>query len=71
MMSRARRIAEAGTVATETGLTPRQLADQRAELLAAAKAALDNLEPFYSIDYFVIKKLRSAIRAVTGGGRCS
>lgn len=28
-------IAEAGTVANETGLTPRQLADQRAELLAA------------------------------------
>ena len=31
-------IAEAGTVATETGLTPRQLAEQRAELLEALKA---------------------------------
>jgi len=31
----ARLIAEAGTVATETGLTPRQLADQRKELLEA------------------------------------
>lgn len=30
----ARLIAEAGTVATETGLTPRQLAAQRVELLA-------------------------------------
>ena len=30
-------IAEAGTVATETGLTPRQLADQRADLLAACE----------------------------------
>lgn len=30
-------IAEAGTVAHETGLTPRQLAEQRAELLAALK----------------------------------
>ena len=30
-------IAEAGTVATETGLTPRQLADQRKELLKALK----------------------------------
>lgn len=31
----ARLIAEAGTVATETGLTPRQLAEQRKELLEA------------------------------------
>ena len=30
-------IAEAGTVANETGLTPRQLADQRGELLAALR----------------------------------
>lgn len=30
-------ICEAGTVATETGLTPRQLADQRAELLEALR----------------------------------
>lgn len=30
-------IAEAGTVATETGLTPRQLAEQRAELLEFVK----------------------------------
>lgn len=29
--------AEAGTVANETGLTPRQLAEQRAELLKACK----------------------------------
>ena len=33
-------IAEAGTVANETGLTPRQLANQRAELLAAIQALL-------------------------------
>ena len=31
---------EAGTVANETGLSPRQLADQRAELLAALKCML-------------------------------
>lgn len=30
-------IAEAGTVANETGLTPQQLADQRAELLEALR----------------------------------
>lgn len=30
-------IADAGTVAAETGLTPRQLADQRAELLKVVK----------------------------------
>lgn len=34
----ARLIAEAGTVAHETGLTQRQLAEQRAELLAALSA---------------------------------
>mgnify|MGYP001605568307 CR=1 FL=1 len=33
----ARLIAEAGTVAHDTGLAPRQLADQRAELLAMLK----------------------------------
>lgn len=33
-------IIEAGTVANETGLTPRQLADQRAELLEIAKYSL-------------------------------
>lgn len=33
----ARLIAEAGTVLHETGLTPRQLAEQRAELLEALK----------------------------------
>jgi hypothetical protein len=37
----ARLIAEAGTVATETGLTPRQLADQRKELLEALQLVLD------------------------------
>ncbi len=37
----ARLIAEAGTVAHETGLTPRQLAEQRAELLAVLKAAVE------------------------------
>ena len=31
-------IAEAFNVATETGLTPRQIADQRSELLAALKS---------------------------------
>ena len=33
-------IAEAGTVTTETGLTPRQLAEQRAELLEALRGIM-------------------------------
>lgn len=36
-----RLIAEAGTVANETGLTPRQLADQRAELLGLLQELID------------------------------
>lgn len=36
----ARLIAEAGTVHHETGLTPRQLVEQRAELVAAIEALL-------------------------------
>lgn len=39
-------IIEAGTVANETGLTPRQLADQRAELLEIAKIFLGHDERF-------------------------
>lgn len=37
-------IAEAGTVATETGLTPRQLAEQRQELLQALEECAGDLE---------------------------
>lgn len=36
--------AEAGTVANETGLTPRQLADRKADLLEALKAVTRCLE---------------------------
>lgn len=36
-IANAKLFAEAGTVANETGLTPRQLAEQRAELLIALK----------------------------------
>lgn len=39
-------IAEAGTVYHETGLTPRQLADQRAELLAALERTLSWLTSY-------------------------
>lgn len=38
----ARLIAEAGTVHHETGLTPRQLVEQRDALLAAIQAAVDS-----------------------------
>ncbi|BEV44811.1 hypothetical protein [Afipia carboxidovorans] len=40
----ARLIAEAGTVAHETGLTPRQLAEQRDELLEALQWALAEID---------------------------
>lgn len=40
----ARLIAEAGTVATETGLTPRQLAEQRAELLEVVQGLMRYVE---------------------------
>ena len=40
LAANARLIAEAGTIATETGLTPRQLAEQRAELLEALRDLL-------------------------------
>ena len=43
-IANARMIAEAGTVAHETGRTPRQLADELAELLAALKAAVERME---------------------------
>lgn len=39
-----RLIAEAGTVLHETGLTPRQLAEQRAELLEALRLAAGTVE---------------------------
>lgn len=40
----ARLIAEAGTVYHETGLTPRQLAEQRAELLEALDGCIEHME---------------------------
>lgn len=43
-LANARLIAEAGTVASETGLSPRQLAEQRQELLEAASKALDIIQ---------------------------
>jgi len=41
-------IAEAFNVATETGLTPRQLADQRTELLAELKGIIDRASDCFS-----------------------
>ncbi len=37
-------IAEAGTVANETGFTPRQLAEQKADLLAACEEAVGQIQ---------------------------
>ena len=61
----ARLIAEAGTVATETGLTPRQLADQRAELLAALECVMDRLVDRHEKDDAAIQA-RAAIAKARG-----
>ena len=62
-------IAEAGTVANETGLSPRQLADQRAELLAALDSALEcfDIKDGLSIrDEMAIKHAAAVIAKCTG-----
>ena len=60
-------IAEAGTVANETGLTPRQLADQRAELLAALQKiiAADDAQRLSQRE---IEAGRAAVAKATGEG---
>lgn len=64
-------IAEAGTVAHETGLTPRQLADQRDELLAALKRTeciiADHVSGVERTAWpEVLKSARAAITNATG-----
>lgn len=65
-------ICEAGTVANETGLTPRQLADQRAELLAVCQQIFKvakNVESDGHMDDDarpVYEALRTAIQRATG-----
>lgn len=57
-------IAEAGTVANETGLTPRQLATQREDLLEACKKLLYNAE---LMDLTVgVPEAKAAIRKAVG-----
>jgi len=62
-------IAEAFNVATETGLTPRQLADQRAELLDALRALIarkDSVDPEGLFDGLEDINARAAIAKATG-----
>lgn len=63
-------VAEAGTVLHETGLTPRQLVDQRVELLAACRAILsaghDHQMPFD--DWQKAKRIASAAIAKCEAG---
>jgi hypothetical protein len=61
LLASAALIAEAGTVANKTGLTPRQLADQRAELLAA----LEEICQEFAQQHPLIKKGRAAIARAT------
>ena len=59
-------IAEAGTVANETGLTPRELLNQRNELLEVLKYAKKRLDFAHlytegKIDMYDIKRIETAI----------
>lgn len=63
-------IAEAFNVHRETGLTPRQLAEQRAGLLAALKAVMtdheaDKYEPFLTVE--TVEMVEAAIAKAEGG----
>jgi hypothetical protein len=64
-------IAEAGTVFHETGLTPRQLAEQRAELLAALIAIRDagrDWHGWHEMYYDAIELARAALAKAEKGG---
>ena len=60
----ARLIAEAGTVCSETGLSPRELAEQREELLGACQVALKNGDNCLGEETKAL--LRAAIRKARG-----
>lgn len=65
----ARLIAEAGTVAHETGLTPRQLAEQRKELLEAATTLIAcdfGANGWDDTVDFAAMRLREAVAKATG-----
>ena len=61
----ARFVAEAFNVADETGLTPRQLADQRDALLAALESVMDRLVDRHENDEAAIQA-RAAIAKARG-----
>ena len=56
--------AEAGTVASETGLSPRELAEQREELLGACQVALKNGDNCLGEETKAL--LRAAIKKANG-----
>lgn len=59
-------IHEAGTVAHETGLTPRQLAEQRAQLLEALKSIVRSADLNQAaINTFLLIDARAAIAKAT------
>ena len=49
-LANARLIAEAGTIANKTGFTPKQLAEQKADLLEACKLAREALKDHVQYD---------------------
>lgn len=63
-------IGEAGTVLAETGLSPRELADQRNELLASAKATLEwaRTPGNHGGNPYCKPLVRAAIRALVSAG---
>jgi phage shock protein A len=56
-------IAEAGTVYHETGRTPRQLADERAEAIQSVDDLLDTLRAVWTESAFAFNKLPEVIAA--------
>jgi 5'-3' exonuclease len=65
-MADAELISEAFNVATETGLTPRQLAEQRAELLEALKNLLTGALDIRGIEFesYCRKEVAAAEQAI-------
>ena len=58
-------IAEAGTVANETGMTPRQLAEQNKELLGALKVAETKLSNFGGYKKHMFETVKETKETIT------
>ena len=61
-------IAEAFTVAHETGMTPRQLAERCAKLEAFAQAVIEADQEGHMMPTWMVRDARAAIAKATAGG---